>query len=337
MFVNLDLAAPPLAEQLGDLPERLARYGIASLGPIRAGERAAAGELEDRRRQLPRGLPRPDRAPGADAAATTTSATRREVHDGYVWFEAPLRDNPAGTRMERLYRRLVRPMPGLEPEDVGVWRYLFIYPNTAIDLYPDQVMTWQISPDGVPPHPRRVHGLPRGEAGASDAARAAPQREAQRARPHEDIDLVSNVQAGLATRGYVRRARCRAARRQSPGSPTACGPTSASPPLTRSCNPPWKRVRRGEPDPGCNPPGQRPRADPRRRRGADRQRRHRRRADRPHRDGRGRLHARSSTTTSRPARRCSPRRSSTPSSAPATSGSRTRRGSPTRMPSASPR
>ena len=61
-------------------------------------------------------------------------------NDNYVWFEAPLRDRPAGTRAERLYRRLVRPMPGLGADDIRVWRYVFIYPNTAIDLYPDQVM-----------------------------------------------------------------------------------------------------------------------------------------------------------------------------------------------------
>ena len=41
-------------------------------------------------------------------------------------------------------------MPGLDRGRPRVWRYVFIYPNTAIDLYPDQVTTWQIAPDGVP-------------------------------------------------------------------------------------------------------------------------------------------------------------------------------------------
>ena len=60
-----------------------------------------------------------------------------EVHDDWVWFEAPLRDKPSGNRMERLYQRLVSPMPGSREEDRRVWRFIFIYPNTAIDLYPD--------------------------------------------------------------------------------------------------------------------------------------------------------------------------------------------------------
>ena len=40
-------------------------------------------------------------------------------------------------------------MPGLSAEDRRIWRYVYIYPNTAIDLYPDQVGTWQMMPDGV--------------------------------------------------------------------------------------------------------------------------------------------------------------------------------------------
>ena len=37
---------------------------------------------------------------------------------------------------ERLYQRLVSPMPGLRDDDSRMWRYLAIYPNTLIDLTP---------------------------------------------------------------------------------------------------------------------------------------------------------------------------------------------------------
>ena len=72
-----------------------------------------------------------------------------EVHQHYVWFEAPMRDKPSSNRLERTYSKLVTTMPGLTEEDRRVWRYVFIYPNTTIDLYPDQVTTWQMNPDGV--------------------------------------------------------------------------------------------------------------------------------------------------------------------------------------------
>ena len=74
-----------------------------------------------------------------------------ELHENWVWFDAPLRDKPSGNLMERAYQRLVEPMPGLTRRTRRVWRYIFIYPNTAIDLYPDQVGIWQIAPTGTGP------------------------------------------------------------------------------------------------------------------------------------------------------------------------------------------
>ena len=108
-----------------------------------------------------------------------------------------------GQDAERLYRRLARPMPGLEPKDVGVWRYVFIYPNTAIDLYPDQVMTWQISPNGV--QGTRDTFMAYRAARAGLRTRLVQRLNAKlNAIVHtEDVDLVENVQAGLTTRGFA--------------------------------------------------------------------------------------------------------------------------------------
>ena len=93
-------------------------------------------------------------------------------------------------------------MPGLSEEDRHTWRYVFIYPNTTIDLYPDQVNTWQMNPDGV--------GRTRDVFAAYRPAHSGPRtRAVQRLNNwlntvvlKEDIDLVGNVQLGLKTRGY---------------------------------------------------------------------------------------------------------------------------------------
>ena len=97
---------------------------------------------------------------------------------------------------------MVKPMPGLGHGDRRVWRYAYIYPNTTIDLYPDQVNTWQLLPDGVaaPPTPRPATAPP-----APTPAPALAQWANQRLNTlvlDEDIDLVDNVQQGLQTRGY---------------------------------------------------------------------------------------------------------------------------------------
>ena len=101
-----------------------------------------------------------------------------------------------------MYARLVTPMPGLGESDRFIWRYVYIYPNTTIDLYPDQVNTWQMTPDGVD---RTIDVY----AGYRPAATNPRTRLVQWANnrlntlvAHEDIDLVDNVQQGLATRGY---------------------------------------------------------------------------------------------------------------------------------------
>ena len=235
-----------------------------------------------------------------------------EVHDHWVWFESPLRDKPSSNRLERLYARAVKPMPGLGDADRRVWRYAFIYPNTTIDLYPDQVNTWQMLPDGVA-QTRDTFGSYRAP-GADPRTRVA-QWANQRLNTlvlDEDIDLVANVQQGLQTRGY------------------RCGPLGA-----REAAVAWFADRDPRRRSATRAAEQRSDDDARRSTGADtrerilaaavqadRLRRDRRRPDRPDRDGRRRLELARPLPLRHAARSCSPRRSTSHTSAPATRGSR---------------
>jgi Rieske 2Fe-2S family protein len=104
--------------------------------------------------------------------------------------------------MERLYTELVTPMPGLPHEDRRVWRYVLIYPNTTIDLYPDQIGVWQIRPDGVgATSDTYVSFRAPGSDLRSRLARWLNWR-VNKLTLDEDIDLVANVQEGMQTRGY---------------------------------------------------------------------------------------------------------------------------------------
>jgi phenylpropionate dioxygenase-like ring-hydroxylating dioxygenase large terminal subunit len=202
VFVNLDPDAAPLASLLGDLPERLDRYRIPSLVPFSAADGRQPANWKIIIDNYLEGYHVPIAHPGL-MRLLDYKRYDVEVNDHHVWFEAPLRDNPAGTRVERAYRRLVRPMPGLGEQDSKVWRYVFIYPNTAIDLYPDQVMTWQIRPDAV----RTTRDTFMAYRSRAPGLRT---RLAQRLNAKlnglvhtEDVDLVENVQAGLETRGFT--------------------------------------------------------------------------------------------------------------------------------------
>jgi Rieske 2Fe-2S family protein len=125
-----------------------------------------------------------------------------DIQEWYVWVEAPLRDKPSSNRLERAYARLARPMPGLSDADSRSWRYVFIYPNTTIDLYPDQVNTWQMRPDGIDLTRDTFGNYRPANSGARTRFVQWANQRLNTIVLNEDIDLVENVQRGLQTRGY---------------------------------------------------------------------------------------------------------------------------------------
>src|SRR5581483_3449204 len=201
IFVNLDPDATPLAELVGDLPARLERYRIASLQPFAPATDTQPANWKAIVDNYVEGYHIPIAHPGL-MRLLDYKHYDVECFEDYVWFEAPLRAKQSSNRVERAYAQLVTAMPGLGEEDRRVWRYAFIYPNTAIDLYPDQVTTWQILPDGVD-RIRSTYGSYRPP--HTDARTRVTQWLNQRMNQlvtDEDIDLVANVQEGLQTRGY---------------------------------------------------------------------------------------------------------------------------------------
>lgn len=203
IFVNLDEDAAPLAQTLDGLATRLAPYRLPSLR--RFGPGSGGGTQPANWKVVVDNYLEGYHIPIAHPSLMRLLDYGRyevEVHDGWVWFEVPLREKPSSNRTERLYQRLVRPMPGLREEDRRVWRYVFIYPNTTIDLYPDQVNTWRLWPDGP--------GSTGDGWGVFSAPGGTPLTRAVQRINHrlnsrvleEDVDLVRNVQAGLATRGF---------------------------------------------------------------------------------------------------------------------------------------
>jgi Rieske 2Fe-2S family protein len=201
VFVNLDADATSLAELTGDLATRLARYRIAELelfGPSGGTQPAnwkvvAENYLE--------GYHIPIAHPGL-MRMLDYKHYDTELHEHYAWIEAPFREKPSSNRLERLYTQLVTPMPGLSEEDRHTWRYVFIYPNTTIDLYADQVNTWQMNPDGVGQTRDVFAGYRSPHSGPRTRAVQRLNNWLNNLVLKEDIDLVENVQLGLRTRGY---------------------------------------------------------------------------------------------------------------------------------------
>ncbi len=201
VFVNLDAHARPLAEGLPGLAERLAPYGIEGLVPRNPYEGGQPANWKIVADNYLEGYHVPIAHPGL-MRLLDYKRYEVELNDGYAWFDAPLREKRSGNLMERAYQRLVEPMPGLGDAHRGIWHYAFIYPNTAIDLYPDQVWIWTLGPDG--PLRTRDSSFLLGHPRASLRTRAAQfaNRKVNELVGDEDVDLVANVQAGIESRGW---------------------------------------------------------------------------------------------------------------------------------------
>ena len=201
VFVNLDIHAVPLAQQVAGLPERLDRWGLADLRVKDEHPTTQPANWKIVVDNYLEGYHVPIAHPGL-MRLLDYKRYEVELHDNWLWYDAPLRDKPSGNRLERLYQRMVEPMPGLSEGDGRVWHYIFIYPNTTIDLYPDQIGVWRIAPDG----PLRSADLsltllPR-NVGLRTRAVHFANRRVNRLVSDEDVDLVANQQAGLETRGF---------------------------------------------------------------------------------------------------------------------------------------
>ncbi len=202
VFVNLDADAAPLRDSLDGLEARLAPYGLERLERFTESTSRQPANWKIVADNYLEGYHVPIAHPGLMRLLDYQRYTV-EVGEGYVFFEAPLRDKPSGNRLERAYQRLVRPMPGLTAADTRVWRYIYLWPNTTIDLYPDQVTTWQINPDGIDAT-HDVYACYRAE--RPNAAMRGVQRLNQRlniAVADEDAELVARVQAGMGGGGWV--------------------------------------------------------------------------------------------------------------------------------------
>ena len=126
-----------------------------------------------------------------------------EVGEGYVFFEAPLREKPSANRLERAYQRLVQPHAradrGRSPR-LAVHLHLAQHDHGPLSRPGHDVA--DLARTGCAP-PRTPTA--RYRAAAPSPAMRAVQRLNHRLNmtvAHEDVDLVTRVQHGMATRGW---------------------------------------------------------------------------------------------------------------------------------------
>ena len=111
VFVNLDLDAAPVSQGLDGLAERLAPYRLPQLRRFDEAHTAQPANWKIVAENYLEGYHVPIAHPGLMRLLDYQRYTV-EVGEGYVFFEAPLREKPSGNRLERAYQRLVQPDAG---------------------------------------------------------------------------------------------------------------------------------------------------------------------------------------------------------------------------------
>jgi Rieske 2Fe-2S family protein len=203
VFVSLSPDPPPIDEHFGALQEWLAPYRTERLVCYDTGTAVLPINWKNSIDNYLEGYHIPVGHPGllrlldykrylVEASPATVSIAR-----------SPMRDKASKNWQERLYQRLVRPMPGLRSPERDEWNFVYAYPGMTFNLYPDQIDFWV----NYPLDERRTwtqwttFGPPE-TAGRRDRLVRRLNNRINTLVQHEDNDLTGRVQEGLGSSLY---------------------------------------------------------------------------------------------------------------------------------------
>ncbi len=146
VFVSMAAEPEPIETALPGFAERVGAYAPERLVPYAEGEDVLPLNWKNVIDNYLEGYHIPVGHPGL-LRLLDYKRYAVETTDGKVSFaRSPLRAKPSRNWQERLYQRLVRPMPGLEAAEASTWSYIFVFPAMTWNLYPDQIDTWCVYP-----------------------------------------------------------------------------------------------------------------------------------------------------------------------------------------------
>jgi phenylpropionate dioxygenase-like ring-hydroxylating dioxygenase large terminal subunit len=203
LFVRLaDDGGPSVATMMAPYEAMIVPYRLADL--------TALGRVTLRPREVnwknvgdnySDGLHIPVAHPGLTRLFGKSYGVEAEPHVDRMWGE--LVERESANWSERLYQRLLPPVEHLPVEAQRRWLYFKLWPNTALDIYPDQIDFMQWLPTGPTSCViREISYVLPDQRREMRAARYLNWRINRRVNA-EDTVLIERVQAGMASQSFT--------------------------------------------------------------------------------------------------------------------------------------
>src|SRR5687767_1504409 len=202
IFVRLEPGLPSVAEMLAPYAEDLAAYrleelvpqGRVTLRPRQVNWKNVADNYSD-------GMHIDVAHPGLTRLFGKTYGIEAQPWVDKMWGH--LQDAPRSSWSERLYQRLLPSVDYLPPERQRLWTYFKLWPNVALDIYPDQIDFMQFIP--VSPTETIIREIAYVHPDARPEMRAARYLNwrINRQVNKEDTTLIARVQAGMSSSSYT--------------------------------------------------------------------------------------------------------------------------------------
>lgn len=202
IFVRLAGDGPSVAAMMAPYEDQIAPYAFDALRALgRVTLRPRDVNWKNVGDNYSDGLHIPVAHPGLTRLFGKSYGVEAEPHVDRMWGD--LVDRPSSNWSERLYQRLLPPVPHLPAANQRRWLYFKLWPNVAFDIYPDQVDFMQWLPTGPTSCVIREISYVRPDARREMRAARYLNWRINRQVNAEDTVLITRVQAGMASASFT--------------------------------------------------------------------------------------------------------------------------------------
>jgi phenylpropionate dioxygenase-like ring-hydroxylating dioxygenase large terminal subunit len=201
IFVRLESGGPSVAEMMAPYEAMVAPYQFEKLEALgRVTMRPRSVNWKNVGDNYSDGLHIPVSHPGLTRLFGKSYGVEAQPHVDRMWGD--MEDRPSSNWSERLYQKLLPPVPHLPHASQRHWLYFKLWPTVAFDIYPDQIDFMQWLPTGPTSCViREISYVLPDDRREMRAARYLNWRINRQVNA-EDTALITRVQEGMASKTF---------------------------------------------------------------------------------------------------------------------------------------